>query len=375
MSSLDRAISVIYETVGAPQRWPAALEEVTRAIGANSAALLTREYVEDEGGVWFLHNIDQSAQRHYQDYYYQKDTLFQEAKRHGWFDGRTITDDEVLPRDVFVRHEFFNDFWRSFEGEYQISGGAPARWGGFAPLVQFMNYRTRAQGRFDREVRLKFETLKGHVFQSLFINNQIAAAINQISARNLLEFLRDPALIVDHDLRVVETNALANAILRDGTFLRCKSHTLVRTPASVGLHATLTKLLNEGPDALPQTIATRDPDGTRVCVYNVMRVLPQWPGEGLSNRVLITLRTQDHRDKVAWHAMKRLYGLTEAELQVCRLMSDGHSLGEIAQMSGRSVETVRTHAKRIMQKTGCRRQTELAQLVHVTFALPGLPFA
>ena len=44
-------------------------------------------------------------------------------------------------------------------------------------------------------------------------------------------------------------------------------------------------------------------------------------------------------------------------------LADGLSLNEIAAAHGCSVQTARTHMKRILQKTGTNRQAELVRLL------------
>lgn len=61
--------------------------------------------------------------------------------------------------------------------------------------------------------------------------------------------------------------------------------------------------------------------------------------------------------------LERRFGLTRAEGRVVRRLVQGRSLNEIAEELSVSAETVRTHAKRAMQKTDTHRQAELVALV------------
>lgn len=58
-----------------------------------------------------------------------------------------------------------------------------------------------------------------------------------------------------------------------------------------------------------------------------------------------------------------LYGLTSTEISVLALLLNGHSHSEIASLRGRSVETVKSHAKRLLRKTGRHNMTELTHYV------------
>ena len=61
--------------------------------------------------------------------------------------------------------------------------------------------------------------------------------------------------------------------------------------------------------------------------------------------------------------LKQVFGLTEQEASIAVRLCEGHSLREISEATDRSYETVRTHMKSILQKTGTSRQGELIALV------------
>jgi DNA-binding CsgD family transcriptional regulator len=60
--------------------------------------------------------------------------------------------------------------------------------------------------------------------------------------------------------------------------------------------------------------------------------------------------------------LARLFRLTEAESQLCRLMLEGLSAREIAECRGVGEQTVKTQFKAIYAKTGAHRRAELVRL-------------
>jgi DNA-binding CsgD family transcriptional regulator len=60
--------------------------------------------------------------------------------------------------------------------------------------------------------------------------------------------------------------------------------------------------------------------------------------------------------------MKEVFGLTEAEAEVLRLLVGGHGSRAMAEVRGVSVETVRTQIKRILSKTGTGGRPALIRL-------------
>ena len=61
--------------------------------------------------------------------------------------------------------------------------------------------------------------------------------------------------------------------------------------------------------------------------------------------------------------LRMLYGLSDAEARVAALLVRAKSVKEVSEGLQVSLNTVRTHLKRIFEKTGTRRQAELVQLV------------
>lgn len=72
-------------------------------------------------------------------------------------------------------------------------------------------------------------------------------------------------------------------------------------------------------------------------------------------------------------SLEELYGLTHAEARVASRVGRGLAVKEIAADLHISVETVRTHLKRIYAKTGTRRQAELVRLILEEGAPAGEP--
>ena len=62
-------------------------------------------------------------------------------------------------------------------------------------------------------------------------------------------------------------------------------------------------------------------------------------------------------------ALKALYGLTPTEIRLADLLLEGADLRRVADRMGLTLETTRFHTKRVLAKTGTRRQAELLRLM------------
>ena len=91
-----------------------------------------------------------------------------------------------------------------------------------------------------------------------------------------------------------------------------------------------------------------------------MRALVLPLERGLSPRVVaIFVVDPDRRHERDERLLARLYKLTPAEAALAGRLATGDSLKEAAAHRQIGLETARTHVKRILHKTGARRQAEL----------------
>ena len=75
----------------------------------------------------------------------------------------------------------------------------------------------------------------------------------------------------------------------------------------------------------------------------------------------VILSVSDHMDELnnAATGFGEIYGLTKAELAILKSLAVGQNAGLIAAETGRSIQTVRTQIKSILQKTGAKGQSDL----------------
>ncbi|MFT7621344.1 MAG: DNA-binding CsgD family transcriptional regulator [Myxococcota bacterium] len=86
---------------------------------------------------------------------------------------------------------------------------------------------------------------------------------------------------------------------------------------------------------------------------------------GMPPRLLVPLFLSDpaHQLQAYEACLKALYGLTETEATIADQIAHGMDIRQIAVHRHCGVETVRSHVKRLFDKTGTRRQIDLVRLV------------
>lgn len=98
----------------------------------------------------------------------------------------------------------------------------------------------------------------------------------------------------------------------------------------------------------------------------LVEVSPLRDGKGELDRhlraALVCLIDPDRPDKISSHGMQELFHLTNAEAEVCRLLTEGHSAELIREQRGVSPNTLKTQLKALFTKTRCQNRAQLIRL-------------
>ena len=209
---------------------------------------------------------------------------------------------------------------------------------------------------------------------------QRAATINRLlemedvlrtSFATAFDLLTIPVFLVSGDMQLRYSNASARALLADKDVFRDHKGTLDATNGSVG-HAVAAAVRQSADEAglgaqglgIP---ATRR-DGSPAALYVLpLSARPGWQPDLAVAAVFVA--SAGTRYAVPDDLVGRLFGLTPAEARVCALLVQGLSAQDIAEALDVADTTVKTHIRRIYDKTGVRRQPELVHLV-TAFAAP-----
>ena len=81
---------------------------------------------------------------------------------------------------------------------------------------------------------------------------------------------------------------------------------------------------------------------------------------------LVLVTDPEHRRGVNAARLRDLYGLTAAEARIATAVARGDGLPAAARVNGISIGTAKTHLHHVFEKTGAKRQAQLAQLVAAT---------
>lgn len=239
--------------------------------------------------------------------------------------------------------------------------------GGVASAV--IVFRPRGENDFSADERALLERLVPHLDRAY----ESVGAVLGISQQNtaLAEVMnRLPAgiLLLDERKVVVFSNRAAQRVLerRDGFEIVDGALRAADPESNENLEGRIrAAVAPAAPLDAGGTLIVQRPSGGLAYPVSVSRLLP---GEAFRDVVACVLVSDpDRAVEPAVELVRSLHDLTRAESDLVAQLARGHTLEEASRARGVSINTTRSHLKRVFQKTGTNRQGELVQLVLRSF--------
>jgi DNA-binding CsgD family transcriptional regulator len=235
--------------------------------------------------------------------------------------------------------------------------------------------RPRGWGRFEHGDIECCRLMLPHLQRVLRTQHRLAELeVERDAAFDALDHLPWGVVLVDQHGNRLVANRRAQEILMAGDGLMAHGDSLRAELAdeTARLDRVLSRVLKGG-DQAPSaggTLSITRPSGAHP--LSVLVVPLRTKAEILGDRVpaaAIFLSDPDLRPDSNEQHLRELYTLTVVEARLAAWLSQGKSVEEAAAAMGVTVNTARAYLKRIYNKTGVRRQSELVRLL--LLALPG----
>lgn len=364
-------IETIYDAALDEHLWAGAAERIAMAFGATSAVLHLRDTAL--GNAQFLSttsNLGPDAMRRYREYYWRHDLWVDLGAKQGMW--KVIVSQDLITDREFEQSEFYYDWCRPLETFYLIGTILPIS----GNEVGVIGIHRPPGGRlFDKAQKMAFGLFLPHLQRALQLRRKLneRSGERQASLEVALRS-RTAALVVAPDGRILYANPQAEVVLRSGDSIRAgggrltaaertisdKLRVLIRGAAETAAGRAGSSggaLTVSRPDRLPVTIL-------------IAPFRPALNGLGAPQPAAIVFVRDPEAPTPAIAALQDLFGLTHAEATVTNALADGRSTEEIAALLGISLNTARTHLKRVSAKTGTNRQAQLVALVLRSVAPP-----
>jgi DNA-binding CsgD family transcriptional regulator len=351
----DALIDRIYESAFAPESWPSVLGQLGEIATARS-------------GWMFVVNDEQSR--------FVGSNKAIEAAATPLLQSGEVARSQRLARLVAARHPGFLreiDFYTTKElhaDPFYQKYIFPTGLGSAAATVIATPTNDRlvvalereyARGPVELEAIQRLDSLRPHIARSLMTAARLR--LERVEAASVaLAALGLPAVMLDAKGRALVANGLAQTLA--GT-LRWKARDEVAfsdRAADKQLREALGEVAQPGHRGV-RTFPVRNAETGVTMIAHFLPV--RLCAREIFSRcdVALILTPVAGAPAASVELLQSLFDLTPAESRLARSVAEGEPLETIAARSGISRNTARVHLQRVLSKTGCRRQAELASLL------------
>ncbi len=355
-------IGGIYDCVLNPESWNAVLPRIGAFVGGSGGGLFAHHPSRRSASIYYQFGTDPSYRQLYLEKYMTLDPMF---GTYFVLDiGDVFSSSTIMPHAEFLQSRFYKE-WVRPQGWYDnICVYLDRSSEGHAALVVFRNER---EGIADEPARKRLRLLVPHLRRAVLIGNLIDFKTAQAATfADALDGLSAGTLFVDSSGRITHANAAAQALLAAGDVLRGSHGRLVATDPETN-QALCDILLAAGSgDGAIGVKGVAVPLLARSGERYVAHVLPLSSGARRSAGYAAAAALFVQKAALATHSppevIAKTYRLTPMEVRILLAIVEVGGGPQVAETLGIGEGTVKTHLKRLYEKTGARRQADLVKL-------------
>lgn len=364
-AKLGQLIDEIYSAVEEPHLWPRFLTSLADAVSAKAGVIHSEHRRSRYAAFAATVGFDAADLRRYAEHYVTVNPYLATVKFPGDI---AVPADALVDLDQAERGEYFNDFLapqrlghpagvilrNNADAVSTLTLLPPSQRRMFTPQ-QFDVLRLIAP-HFNRAVRLHFSISTWRHTNDAFDDALDAADV--------------AVMLLDASLKVKSASRSARALLErrdalmtDHGVLRAVNP-VARAPLERFLRRSFEPGVGDAPGVL--MLLARPTGAAYQLLGGPFRGTPD--SESPAAQVLLIIGNPDARAVIDSKAIVQLYGLTSAESAVATRLTRGATLAQVADELRISLFTVKTHLKRVFEKVGVARQSEL---VRILSSIPG----
>jgi DNA-binding CsgD family transcriptional regulator len=370
---LSRLIDRLYDAGTNPALWPTLLNEIVERIGGTSCHLYRHDLTTNRIKLLYVPPSESGDWDRYASCYVTRKLWSVHSARVCAESRRR--DEAPGARDAAHRSEFFNEHICERSG-FALGAILFSTDTMFSALVAY-----RDNEPFEAGSRRTVRTLLPHLRRASCVAHRLKAAEHQaVVFAQVLDRMPYGMLLLDKDGLIVHSNrpadlmiAQKDGLLADQRQLRAASAKETRqiraqVLASVGggerFAQVSTGILN---------VSRHSANRPYELLITPLRDEPSGPFEGTPAYAVVLIGDSEAMGWPTPQTLQRLYELTPREAEVATMIVEGQGVTRAADTLKVSVETVRSHLKQVMRKTGTSRQAELVRLVLSGLARIRLP--
>ena len=347
-------IDKIYESCFAPETWPDVLEEIGRIGDTTGASLIvSKDNV--------LHWVASPEPRERAEKFVREGWLRQGQIIAKLFSLRIpgfLIDVEFFTPEELDREPIYRHVWRPQGVGWGMATAIPLPTG---ENVTFILSRRTERGPFERASADRLDALRPHLARSVLISARLELERARVAGETLAA-LGVPALVFSETGKVLAANSLIEALTG---FVRWRAFDFISLNdkgADKLLRAAIA-VINSEVGLGVRSFPVRDADLQSSMIAHVIPIRLTARDIFVRCAAVLAMTPVTAPEAPAVELVQSLFDLTPAEARVARSLASGKSVEAIASDGGVSVNTVRTHVRGVLDKTGCNRQVEVVALL------------
>lgn len=348
-----RLVDRLYGALFGEGSWDEFLSDLNLGLPAGGSAFLYHDVAKGAGAFGIQNGVPDEWSRAYADHYSRINPWMSAASKRKV--GLGVVAEQMLPRSLLVKTEFYNDFYRKIDRESAV-GITIAREHGRSLLLS--TFTSSADAERNKTAADRLTRLAPHlrrVFDHIQARDR-DAVIAGLGAE-VLGALNIGIVTVGTGGYAHRMSDLAQAMIEESGCVRFGVLGNIKfsdRAAQDLLYAMLDK-----PWTCPRSITFRV-NGMRVTLILLQR--DQLSTFFIGPTVVVTIEHL-RPAQLDFEALRQEFQLTSAELKAIGALHGGQTISEAATRAGVSRETIRAHIKSAFQKTRTNRQVDLLRLV------------
>lgn len=363
-TDLSGLIEAIYGTVMEPALWPGVLRRIAEAVNGTQT-LLFLSSPDGSGRALRCNHTPDEVLFPFLEHYSAINVLSAPCDRM-FRDGSARFSHLALPDVVFERSEFYQDFFRKQDLHYSLGVKDHSPAGELTYLSVQRPWKLSPFSETDGQVLV---WLMPHIKQALSLEGHLQTQqLQRSTAEEVLRAFGRVVIGISEKGEVRYANAAAEDLLRRGRVLYQAGRRLYARDGRSNevLQAKLRAVLGLGASFAQQpfqAVLIHDPEAGRAMQVVIKPQRTDWPSCGMTFRAVVCISWSGEAYTSRGALLGELYQLSATECRVADLLLAGQELKEIAERLSLTLATTRFYVKRILNKTGARRQSELTRLM------------
>lgn len=363
---LLQLIGEIYDTTLDPGRWPGALEQIGRFMQSKTCVLASEEIGSGFGSFHYSWGDDP----HYSELFRTKYARINPAAVPVALSvkpGEVCSMSSVVPYDEYLRSRL-HDEWAKPQGYGDVTTVVIEKSATSFAHLGVAHYVEDSP--VNEGTRERMRLLAPHICRAVAISKVIELSrMESALLTGTLDSLGAGVFLLQENGRIAYANKAGHALLEDGKLLRSANGTVhpINEQARTALHRALldTAENNIASRSGGIAVALESRDGERYMAYilSLASGARRTMGRHCDATIAMFVHKASLHRPTLIEAVATQFKLTPSEVRVLFAVIEVGGAPQVASTFGISLDTVKTHLKRIFAKTGTNRQVDLVKLV------------